>query len=57
MDDHEWMYAGYTSKHDFSIEWGQKTEAFLDHAFGSGVNRARLAKCPCSKCSNRKWQN
>ena len=57
MDDREWMYAGYTSKHDFSIEWGQKTEAFLDRAFGSGVNRARLAKCPCSKCANRKWQN
>jgi len=56
MDDYEWMYTGYRSQSDFSTEWGQKTEAFLDRAFGRGANRAHLMKCPCSMCANRKWQ-
>ena len=56
MDDREWMYTGYRSQSDFSTEWGQKTEAFLDRAFGRGANRAHLMKCPYNMCANRKWQ-
>jgi hypothetical protein len=33
MDDHEWMYTGWSRQGDWSDEWIEKTNAFLDRAF------------------------
>jgi hypothetical protein len=34
-----------------------KTDAFLDLAFGEAAKGASETLCPCSKCANRKRQN
>jgi len=51
MDDREWMYMGRTSQKDFSLEWIEKTEAFLEQAFDRAKG-ARTTWCPCDKCAN-----
>jgi hypothetical protein len=33
MDDREWMYMGRPSHGSFTVEWIEKTEAFLELAF------------------------
>jgi hypothetical protein len=51
MDDHEWMYTGRKSQKDFSPEWIEKTEAFLEQAF-TKAKGARTTWCPYDKCAN-----
>jgi hypothetical protein len=38
-------------------EWINKTDAFLEMAFGEAAKGASMILCPCSKCANRKRQN
>jgi hypothetical protein len=57
MNDHEWMYTGRSSQSQYSDEWMDKTNAFLDLAFGETAKGASQTLCPCSKCANRKRQN
>jgi hypothetical protein len=57
MDDREWIYTGCSSQSDYSMDWVNKTDAFLNHAFGEAARGEMLVLCPCSKCVNRKRQN
>jgi hypothetical protein len=34
-----------------------KTDAFLNHAFGEATRGEMLVLCPYNKCANRKMQN
>ena len=40
---------------DLTLEWIQKTDAFLDRAF-SKVKGASCTWCPCTKCANTRRQ-
>jgi len=51
MDDREWMYTGFRDK---TVEWINKTEAFVNQAFE--FSKSSKAFCPCVKCENRKRQ-
>ena len=53
MDNHDWMYTGRRSQNQVTREWIQKTEDFLDKAFGVGAQAATEVWCPCSECANR----
>ena len=57
MDDREWMYTGRRSRNDYTMDWVNRTTAFLTHAFGEAARGEMLVLCPCSKCTNRKRQN
>jgi hypothetical protein len=57
MDDREWMYTGRSSQSDYTMDWVNKTDAFLNHAFGEATRGEMLVLCPCSKCANMKRQN
>jgi len=51
MDNREWMYTGYRKRGDYSNEWIEKTNDFMDKAFANG----RLqAWCLCRKCKNKR---
>ena len=50
------MYTGRTSQGDASYDWLQKTDRFLNRAFGKAAKFPKMALCPCSKCANRKRQ-
>jgi hypothetical protein len=54
MDDCEWMYTGRSSQGQLTHEWIDKTDAFLEWAFGEAAKGASAIPCPCSKCANRK---
>ena len=54
MDNREWMYMGRPSLAEITPEWMDKTEGFLNQAFGKAANGARDTFCPCSECGNRK---
>jgi hypothetical protein len=47
------MYEGRTSQWDFTDEWGDKTEQFMDNAFAIPARPAKVL-CPCMKCRNMK---
>jgi hypothetical protein len=47
------MYEGRTSQWDFTHEWRDKTEQFMDNAFAIPVRPAKVL-CPCIKCHNMK---
>ena len=51
MDDCVWMYSSWKQEGDLTLEWIQKTEAFLDRAF-SKVKGGSCTWCPCTKCGN-----
>ena len=51
------MYTGRTSQGDASYKWMQKTDRFLNRAFGKAAKFLKMALCPCSKCGNRRMQN
>jgi hypothetical protein len=57
MDNREWMYMGCSSQSDYTMDWVNKTDAFLNHAFGEAARGEMLVLCPYSKCANRKRQN
>ena len=48
------MYTGRTSQGDASYEWMQKTDRFLNRAFGKAAKFPKMALCPCNKCGNRR---
>jgi hypothetical protein len=48
------MYTGWTSEGHASYEWMQKTDHFLNRAFGKAAKFPKMALCPCSKCGNRR---
>jgi hypothetical protein len=54
MDDREWMYTGRSSQGQLPLEWIDKTDAFLEWAFGEATKGASAIPCPYSKCANRK---
>ena len=54
MDNREWMYTGRPSQDEITPEWMDKTEGFLNQAFGKAANGARDTFYPCSECGNRK---
>ena len=56
MEDREWMYTGHASQGQVTNEWIDKTDAFLEWAFGVAAKGASKICCPCSKCANRKRQ-
>ena len=37
MDDRQWMYTGWRSQSDYTTEWMNKTDAFLNSAFGNAA--------------------
>jgi hypothetical protein len=47
------MYEGRTSQWDFTDEWRDKTEQFVDNAFAIPARPAKVL-CPCMKCRNIK---
>ena len=57
MDDRHWMYTGRRSQSDHTTEWMNKTDAFLNRAFGKAAKGYCLVLCPCSKCGNRRRVN
>ena len=56
MKDREWMYTGRTSQGQVTNEWIDKTNAFLERAFGVAAKGASKICCPYSKCANKKRQ-
>jgi hypothetical protein len=56
MDDREWMYTGRSSQGQFTAEWIEKTDAFLELAFGEDAKGASKTWCPYSNCANRRRQ-
>ena len=52
----EWMYAGRKSPWEFSDEWRDKAEEFVNKAFDIS-SRPMKVFCPCSKCDNRRRQS
>ena len=50
------MYTGRASQGQVTNEWINKTDAFLEQAFGVAAKGASKICCPCSKCVNRKRQ-
>ena len=57
MDDCQWMYTGRRSQSDYTNEWMNKTNAFLNRVFGKAAKSPSLVLCPCSNCENRKRVN
>ena len=57
MDDRQWMYTSQRSQSDYTTEWMNKTNAFLNSAFGNAAKGLCLVLCPCSKCGNRRRVN
>jgi hypothetical protein len=56
MDDREWMYTGRLSQGQVIDEWINKTDEFLELAFGEAAKGASKIFCPYSNCANRKRQ-
>ena len=50
------MYMGRSGQGQVTNEWINKTDAFLERAFGEAAKGASRICCPCSKCANRKRQ-
>ena len=50
------MYTGSASQGQVTNEWIDKTDAFLEQAFGMAAKGASKICCSYSKCANRKRQ-
>ncbi|XP_066348297.1 uncharacterized protein [Miscanthus floridulus] len=57
MDNRQWMYMGRRSQSDYTNEWMNKTNAFLNRVFGKAAKSPSLVLCPYNKCANRKRVN
>ena len=55
MGDRSWMYTGWKRGGDLTVEWIEKTEAFLNEAFAK-VKGSRITWCPCNRCGNTRRQ-
>jgi hypothetical protein len=51
------MYTGRRSQTDFTNEWMNNTNDFLNRAFGKAAKGHCLVLCPCTKCANRRRVN
>ena len=53
MDDRQWMYTGRPSQATMTNEWIQKTNDFLERAWGQAEG-SNILWCPCIRCGNKK---
>ena len=53
MDNRQWMYRGRQSKSAVTMEWIEKTNDFLETAWGQAEG-VSVMWCPCSHCANNK---
>jgi hypothetical protein len=51
------MYTGRRSQTDFTNEWMNNTNDFMNRAFGKAAKGHCLVLCPCTKCANRRRVN
>ena len=56
MDNRDWMYDGRISPWNYTDEWLEKTEQFVNSAFDIR-SKPKTVFCPCSKCDNEKPQD
>ena len=56
MDNRDWMYDGRISQWNYTEEWGEKTEQFVNRAFDI-PSKPRTVFYPYSKCDNEKPQD
>ena len=56
MDKRRWMYDGRTSQWEFTEEWKEKAEQFVNRAFAI-PSRPIKVFCPCTKCRNTRRQD
>ena len=54
MEDREWMYTGRASQGQVTDEWIDKTDAFLERAFGVAAKGASKICYPCSNVQTGK---
>jgi hypothetical protein len=54
MEDHSWMYTGHRGREDYTSEWIEKTEQFIDYVFGRAGGED--VPCPCNVCGNTRSQ-
>jgi hypothetical protein len=54
MEDHSWMYTGHRGREDYTSEWIEKTEQFVDYVFGRAGGED--VPCPCNVCGNTRPQ-
>jgi hypothetical protein len=50
------MYTGRSDQGQVTNDWINKTDAFLEWAFGEAAKGASRICCPCNKCANKKRQ-
>jgi hypothetical protein len=50
-------YTGHSSHRDYTNELLNKTNKFMELAFGKAAKGASLVLCLCSKCANRRREN
>ena len=48
-----WMYEGWTRQGEFTDEWQEKAEQFVDSVFADPIRPAKVL-CPCAQCRNVK---
>ena len=53
MDNRQWMYTRRQSKSAVTMEWIEKTNDFLETAWGQAEG-VSVMWCPCSRCANNK---
>jgi hypothetical protein len=51
MEDREWMYSGRLGQGQITDEWIDKTDAFLEWAFGEAAKGASKIVCPGARMS------
>jgi hypothetical protein len=54
MEDHSWMYTGHRGREDYTSEWIEKTEQFVDYVFGRAGGED--VPFPCNVCGNTRPQ-
>ena len=55
MDDHDWMYTGRSGYGEWTEDWLNKVNGFLETAFASAEGQDKLW-CPCNQCKNKREQ-
>ena len=48
-----WMYEGWARQGEFTNEWQEKAEQFVDRVFADPIRPAKVL-CPCAQCCNAK---
>ena len=55
MDDRDWMYTGRSGYGEWTEDWLNKVNGFLETAFAGAEGRDKLW-CPCNQCKNKREQ-